>query len=415
MPPRSPNHVSAGRPVNWPELDLLRSLAATFMVLNHAAVRAVGDSGPGLISALGFIGSFAPVLFFFLTGLGYGVQSVGRPGPRGHSYVLKVLVLLAADAMMWARPGTYVGLDFLGFIGLSMLLLEWVRRTPRSGLVAAILAAVVFAAKFAVGQVVKHWIAVDSGNWLGIILGISYLRGVSYLPCPWLAYPLIGYVLGRVAAWRGDPNNRHTLAVLMSLLGFAVFTSVTTCVLVARGAMLFRWGLMSVTYFVASLAVLASGLALVVGISSARALRPMVIWVALSGVRSFAIVPLHFALLDFCDRTLGPIVGVGTYTRTTFLVLILSFAGSALVPLVASRLNTERPRRIAWSVVWAGFAIAYLLLTMGQLGGVASLAVRTFIQLSLCVLLSTTARSSVTAKTEKAAELCGASAGPALS
>ena len=68
-----------------------------------------------------FLGSFAPVLFFFLTGLGYGVQSAAGKRPRGQGYLIKVGILLLADALMWMKPGTYVGNDFLGFIGLSML------------------------------------------------------------------------------------------------------------------------------------------------------------------------------------------------------------------------------------------------------------------------------------------------------
>jgi uncharacterized membrane protein len=390
--PGSGERTPAGPAVYWPELDLLRSLAAALMVLNHVAVRGVeaGVSGSSPVSILAFAGSFAPVMFFFLTGLGSGVQSIGRPGPHGYGYVLKVLVLLAADAMIWVRPGTYLGLDFLGFIGLSMLALEWVRRTRFSGLLAACLAAAVVVARYLVAPLLKQWLAARDEGWLGLVLGTSTVAGVSYPMSPWLAYPLMGYALGRAAAWWGDSAAVRRPAALALLAGLAGLAGGAAWVLSARGAQLFRWGSMSFAYFVASLAALAVGLALVLGAARCRPLTPVVRRVALGGVRSFAVVPLHYALMEMCDFAFGPVVGFGTYARTVSAVLVLSFAGSALVPGVAAALNSPARRRLAWTLVPMAFAIAYLLLAGGKLGAGSGLAVRPFIQLALCTLLATT-------------------------
>jgi hypothetical protein len=52
---------------------MLRGLAAGLMVANHVAVRRPYPTASGPIEVASFVGSFAPVLFFFLTGLGHGV------------------------------------------------------------------------------------------------------------------------------------------------------------------------------------------------------------------------------------------------------------------------------------------------------------------------------------------------------
>ena len=275
MFPRPVQLQPAALAVHWPELDLLRTLAVTLMVLNHVAVAGsmVPTSGP--IAAIAFVGSFAPVVFFFLTGLGYGVQSVGRPA-KGHGYFRKVLILLAADAMLWAGPETRLGLNFLGFIGLSMLLLEWVRRVPRSGLLATALAVVIVAIRFIVGPLLKAWLETRAPAWVNVVVGVSGVHGLSYPPGPWLAYPLIGYSLGRMAATGGNPALVRRPTVLMSLTGLTALGALVATVMTARGAVLFRWGTMSFAYFIASGAVLGAALILVLGIARLPLPEPFV-------------------------------------------------------------------------------------------------------------------------------------------
>jgi Heparan-alpha-glucosaminide N-acetyltransferase, catalytic len=357
------------------------------MVINHVAVKAAGFENLWGVSEFAFIGSFAPVFFFFLTGLGSGVQSARRTISHGHAYIPKVLVLLAADAMLWVSPERFVGLDFFGFIGLSMLCLELLRRTRRSGLLAATLAVLIFTARFLIGSSIKHWLATPGMGWLGAVLGVNLVPGISYPPCPWLAFPLMGYALGHLAAWRKDPASVRRMAVLVLWGAVAGLASGATVLLVAKGFELFRWGLMSLSYFMASLAALAGGLTLVLAAARSRTLQPFLGWFGLSGVRSFAVVPLHYALIPICGRFFGEVVDFGTYARNSTAVLVLSFAGSGLIPRAAMALNSPTRRRIAWFVVWAGFVIAYLLLANAKLGEVSGLTVRVTIELGLCILL----------------------------
>lgn len=56
--------------------DLLRATAVMAMIANHLAVRAAaGELDHGAWRLLFELGSFAPVLFFFTTGFGYGLQA----------------------------------------------------------------------------------------------------------------------------------------------------------------------------------------------------------------------------------------------------------------------------------------------------------------------------------------------------
>src|SRR5574338_814206 len=103
--------------VYWPELDVLRGLAALLMIVNHAGYKILA---PNLIEDgtfagnLLFICSFAPVLFFFVTGVGYGIQSIQKK-KVGHWHVIlnKMFILVLADLLMHWSEGRWLGLDFL--------------------------------------------------------------------------------------------------------------------------------------------------------------------------------------------------------------------------------------------------------------------------------------------------------------
>jgi uncharacterized membrane protein len=72
--PSSDQPVLRDRPskLHIPDLDILRGLAALMMVTNHLAVKVLTPEqwSNGFLGNLTFIGSFAPVVFFFVTGMG---------------------------------------------------------------------------------------------------------------------------------------------------------------------------------------------------------------------------------------------------------------------------------------------------------------------------------------------------------
>src|SRR5271166_2892826 len=87
--------------VRWEELDFLRGLAACLMIANHLGFASASYDSSALVAAMTFLGGMAPVLFFLVTGLGYGVQSAsGRPRSNDRA-LSKIMILLMADDFLW--------------------------------------------------------------------------------------------------------------------------------------------------------------------------------------------------------------------------------------------------------------------------------------------------------------------------
>src|SRR4028119_1847434 len=186
--------------VHWPELDVLRGLAALLMIVNHAGYKILAENltDSGLAGNLLFISSFAPVLFFFVTGVGYGVQSSQKKKASHWSAILnKVFILVLADLLMHWSAGKWLGLDFLGFIGLSSLVLEFIRRS-KSPLTYCLVGLVAISLmRFLVGPFIHSLGRSEEGGGILIwLLGTKDTPGVSYPLSPWLAYPFAGYLIG---------------------------------------------------------------------------------------------------------------------------------------------------------------------------------------------------------------------------
>src|SRR3954451_2939317 len=104
-----------------PALDLFRAAAAALMVLNHAGFALMGRDAAvqGASGLVVFLGSFAPVLFFFATGWGAGLRDRRSTKPLG-DVLDKALLLALADQFLHWRIGRPLGLDFFAFIGVSL-------------------------------------------------------------------------------------------------------------------------------------------------------------------------------------------------------------------------------------------------------------------------------------------------------
>jgi len=382
---------------HWRELDLLRALAAACMVFNHFAVVApLGAAGDDpVVAAWSFVGSFAPVLFFAATGIGHGIQSLRGRRPATADVAARVLALFAADAALWIAPDRRVGMDFLGFIALSMVLLELLRSTPRSGAVALGAAAAVLAARFAVGPLLRSQVdpGQDQYSWLGFLLGIVGRPGFSYPPCPWLSFPLAGYALGRWLESRREDWPRRGRAWAWAALAVGAALAACAALMAARGAVLFRWGTLSLAYVVAGYAALALGAglaAILPGRTPPGSPHPSD-RLALGGLRSLAIVPIHYVLIHAFVASIGGYQGPVDYLVGASAVTALSFAASALIaPL--SRAAARRPR-VAGAALIVAAALGLWALAQGRLAGVAP---RALVQLLLCLWLAMPRRARAT-------------------
>lgn len=361
------------------DLDVLRGLAAACMVIHHAWAR----FGPALSPAgdqLVFLGSCAPVLFFFVTGLGYGVQK-DRRGPITAASVKKVLILLAAGQLMAWRDGHLLGLDFLGFIALSALALEGVARSRRAvGLALGVAAAAVMVRFGLASGSVLVQLPPDVAALTAITAGARAAEGVSYQLAPWLAYPMLGFVLGR----RLRAGLEREAAITVSVVGaLALLFS-----LALGDAIVFRWGAVSLAFFARSFVALALAILAAVALDRAPWVRR---WLALRGVASLALVPLHYVVLAVAAAAgLGPFVVDPARGPLGLLALLAAAIAASFVlsngfAAAAQRLHARVRVGLAAPVaIAAACGAALLLAAPGDLAATLLMAAG---QLALCAAL----------------------------
>lgn len=334
------------------ELDILRGWAAILMIVNHAGYHLLstadarsGSSGLGV-----FVGSFAPVLFFFATGFGTGLgaAATGR-APRLGSTLWKAALLIAADQAVYWREGEAFGLNFFSFIGISAVTVSLIARARRSMAIAGSLIVAIVVVRYLAGPFIRGWLPVSGPlDWL---TGLRVVAEAAYPFSPWMVYPLLGYVFGRLHG--GDslgPRLRQWLGIgaLACVLSFA-----STAAMLWAGAHLLRWSTVSTSYFVLSLGVLAAfGL---LSVASARA--PGGRALALRGVASFAVIPLHYALLQACSPLQLPLP-VEWFVPVTVAIIVASWLlASAFAAVVDSDWLAECSRFVVPALVAAVVAL----------------------------------------------------------
>jgi uncharacterized membrane protein len=333
------------------ELDLLRGVAALMMVFNHVGYAALNRTAAqeGASGAIVFLGSMAPVLFFFATGFGGGLAV--RPG-TWRSLADKVLLLLLADQFLGWSLGRPLGLDFFCFIAVSMVAVRLVLATPRPVTVAALGIVAVLWLRYGLGQT---WVAPPGGyglmQWL---VGTVPHHGVSYPASPWLAYPLLGAALGVLYRRHGG---RITPRAWMLVAAAIAVCAVGTGLLASRGSSFHRWESVAAAFFALSVAVLLCCLAGSVVLT--RHAPRMAAVLSLGGVASFAVVPWHYAMVR--SGAFGAQHGIVFYLAVAMLIAVLSFAlSNAFERAAAARSRSPHRGRLVVAalvvIVVAGFA-----------------------------------------------------------
>lgn len=330
------------------QLDLFRGCAALLMVLNHAGNTWLApiDSTTGFVGAIVFAGSAAPALFFFATGVGMGMARKGRADWSG--LWRKVVLLFIADAFLNWAVHRWLGLDFFGFCALSMVAVALVDAAPRPRLAAAIALALVLVVRYGDAPRLERWVA--DAPWIAIFTGVAGMKDVSYPLCPWLLFPLAGYLLGR-ASPRLD-----SLAAGACITAGAVVTLGVAWVMAQHGAPVHRWGSVSFAYlmfavgFVAFAWIVARGAC---GLAGRGFLQ-------LRGPASLLVVPIHYALIELGAACVPP-----PWAPQAWLAAVLALALFTLPAArrLAARLKVlaERPGAgpvLAGAVVAAALACA---------------------------------------------------------
>lgn len=378
--------------IYWKELDLLRGCAALMMVVNHVGYKTLDANIIDSIfpASMVFIGSFAPVLFFFVTGVGYGIQSSQRKkGSHWDVTLNKVVVLILADLLMPWSEGRWLGLDFLGFIAVSSLVLEFVRssRAPIAYCIAGF--ASVSLMRYLLGPFI-HSLGYDRQAWgvLGTILGTSATPGVSYPLSPWLAYPFAGYLVGVAAVRYRDFIETRRLQVVSALVMLAGFPLLAGIIMAQRGFSFFRWGTVALGFYVVSFAALSLSLAGCLAVGGEPGLKNFQNALSLKGVASLAVVPAHYFLLYLLESAGIKGLDFFSYCLVAVAVSTASFLLARSVEIL-SHISCKIPNQRA---VWLGFVAMFLLaagltLIFSRESTYLVMVSRTFGQLVLCLLL----------------------------
>jgi uncharacterized membrane protein len=343
---------------HWPELDQLRGLAAILMVLNHAGVKWLGENAGPLDAALIFAGGLAPVFFFFVTGMGRGVQAAANPHKRAHRDVFrKVALLLLADCVLWISPNQLIGMDFLGFIALSTLAVEAVQSTRYPRVWAALGALFVLGVRFALAPRLHLPEPTTTGQAVArFLLGDRSLSGFSYPPCPWLAFPLVGYLVGHFAQSHADWIRAKRFHVAAASLAAGVAGLLVCVLLRQRGMIFFRWGTLSIAYTGFALAALSCGLSGVLALTATK-LGPLF---ALPGTSSLAVVPIHYLLIHVAMRAWPALAEGGRFLPIVLATIVIALAASRAVDGVISRQARARQDSRRY---WLGLAAIALVFT----------------------------------------------------
>lgn len=377
--------------VHWPELDVLRGLAALLMIVNHAGYKTLADNltDSGVTGNLLFISSFAPVLFFFVTGVGYGVQSSQKKkAPQWSAILNKVFILVLADLLMHWSEGRWLGLDFLGFIGLSSLVLELARRS-KSPLTFCIVGFIAISLiRYLLGPIIDKVFDTQQGwglfHW---IFGTKDTPGVSYPLSPWMAYPFAGYMIGVAAMrYRGVIETKR-MRVVSSLLMLAGLPAIAGLFLAQRGVSFFRWGTVGVGFYVVSFAVILIGLAASLLMCANPKLKICQDALSLRGIASLAVVPVHYFLIYLAVLAGATGMDVFRYSLIAILVLAGSFFLARSVENLSQIMRQVKTQKVVWVGLVALFVLAgSLTLFYSQPSASIALFPRTLGQLALCLL-----------------------------
>lgn len=377
--------------IHWQELDILRGLAALLMIVNHAGYQTLAPTQiNGLFAnSLLFISSFAPVLFFFVTGVGYGLQSIQKK-KASHWYVIlnKLIILVLADLLIHWSNGKWLGLEFLGFIGLSSLVLEFVRKSKFPLLVSLVGFITISLLRYLLGPYL-HALGYDQqGGWLlNWIVGFKDTPGISYPLSPWLAYPFAGYLVGVAAVHYQRFIENHRLKAVLGLLMLGILPAFAGLFLAKRGASFFRWGTVGIGFYVVSFAIILGGLAISLALRANSKLAGLQEALSLKGIASLAVVPIHYILIYLVVISGGKGVDFFKYGLIAIAVLTLSFFFSRQVENFSQQVRQFNQQKIVWlGLVMLFILAATVTLITGKEASAIAIYPRTFGQIVLCLL-----------------------------
>ncbi|CAN0093970.1 unnamed protein product, partial [Chrysoparadoxa australica] len=343
--------------LHLPELDLLRGYAALFMVVNHLGNSLFShNSALGLgIQTLLFITSFAPVLFFFTSGLGMGLQSAGKQKKINfNSTLYKFALLIIADMFLAFGRGNLIGLDFLGFIAIIVLLLDLIRSSRHPILISIASIGAIFIMRFAIAPKVMIENDTFTNTFTNWFLG-NGVNHVSYPFAPWFIYPLVGFLLGAIVGRQENVIQYINMKKnWLILAGFAALCGGIAYLGYKLGFSFFRWGTIGIGFFILSFTVIATSL-LIVMLANKLPKVNMLKLFNLNGPACLAVVPIHYFFIhimhDITANDLSNLTLIALFMGTVVVSFLLAKYVTQLFGKINALIRTHRALITVWVVI----------------------------------------------------------------
>lgn len=283
------------------------------MVINHVGYKLLSPSSTTLaiINEVLFITSFAPVLFFYATGFGIGLQNIKlhKPSLKSNSIFQKCLLLLLADIFLRnTLPNNILGMDFFGFIAISTITVYLIAKSSNPLVFATISGCSIIFVRFLppTFDII--------GALPDFVSGRQSTPGVSYTFAPWIAFPILGYL-------SSCATSRKARNLLLFGVGLAAFAAAV--IMHDRGMTLHRWATMSAAYFASSIAVIGvlhGTLDLIKDTPVASKHLPQ-----LNGIESFLIVPIHYFIISLSPNISPTSATLHHYILFSVAISLLTF------------------------------------------------------------------------------------------
>jgi hypothetical protein len=280
---------------NLLELNILRGIAVIFMLVNHLCVNLNEQlQSEFIIHTISFIGSFAPVIFFFVTGFGAGLSFGTNNKPNMTGTLNKTLILIGLDLLIRYNGSFSFGIDFLAFIGISILMLELLKFLNRPILFAVLLILMLIGMRYGLGTVFQNNLDNNNLTLVKQVLGIQTFQNISYWFSPWMTYPLLGFIAGvlinvKFDFYQNHIKKLHLISLILSSCIFGISLSLANV-----GFTYFRWGTVSVNFYLISLAMILVSFGASYLISKSNKLNTLI---SLRGVTCLLVVPIHYFIL----------------------------------------------------------------------------------------------------------------------
>lgn len=281
-----------------------------------------------------------------------------------------------------------IGVDFLGFIDISSLVMAFVRKSKFLLLYCLIGFIAISLLRYFIDLYIH---ALESpqqaSGLLNWISGVKDNSDASSPLSPGLTYPFAGYITGIAAMHYRSMIENPRFKVILSLFIFGLLIAIAALFLAKHGAYFSRWGTVGLGFYVATFAIILIGItsSLTIGAYYKSHFQEAL---SLRGVTYLAVVIIHSLIISLVVTVGENNVNLLRHFMMALGIINISFFISSFVENVNSKIRQSNNTKAVWFEL-TGLFLGAVTTTLIYSKGATSLAIlsRTFGQVVLCILL----------------------------